>query len=164
MKQTRKMLLLLALLIPAGAMAQDNEQAIHRANLAQFPMKMDDTCRSSPFMQVINILCDNRHLMLFLQLSYHAVSIVRLHLGQFFPPPIIEVKALLRLIIEGIRTGQVNPLLVSPHAILTTECTQSAFSTNARTRQKNYMLSSHITPFRRGCRKTPSLREFRHHC
>ena len=28
MKQTRKMLLLLALLIPAGAMAQDNEQAI----------------------------------------------------------------------------------------------------------------------------------------
>ena len=28
MKQTRKMLLLLALLIPAGAMAQDNERAV----------------------------------------------------------------------------------------------------------------------------------------
>ena len=35
MKQTRKMLLLLALLIPAGAMAQDNEQAIQKSRPAK---------------------------------------------------------------------------------------------------------------------------------
>lgn len=35
MKQTRKMLLLLALLIPAGAMAQDNEQAIQMSRPAK---------------------------------------------------------------------------------------------------------------------------------
>ena len=35
MKQTRKMLLLLALLIPAGAMAQDNEQAIQKGDEAE---------------------------------------------------------------------------------------------------------------------------------
>ena len=35
MKQTRKMLLLLALLIPAGAMAQNNEQAIQMSRPAK---------------------------------------------------------------------------------------------------------------------------------
>ena len=35
MKQTRKMLLLLALLIPAGAMAQDNEQATQMSRPAK---------------------------------------------------------------------------------------------------------------------------------
>ncbi len=35
MKQTRKMFLLLALLIPAGAMAQDNEQAIQMSRPAK---------------------------------------------------------------------------------------------------------------------------------
>ena len=58
MKQTRKMLLLLALLIPAGAMAQDNEQAIQMSRPAKVQrmtyeqmtekmvseLKLDDDC------------------------------------------------------------------------------------------------------------------------
>ena len=116
---------------------------LHRAHLAQFTMQVNHLCRACPFVQVVHVLRDDCHLMLLLQFCYHLVSLVRLNLRQLLSPPVIEVETLLRLIIECIRTCQVNPFFVSPQTIRATKGCQSAFNADTCSCQKYYMLSSH---------------------
>ena len=62
-------------------------------------MQMNDMRGTSPLMQVINVLCDNSHFMLFLQLCYHSMSFIRLHFCKLFTSNIIEIQTFLGVIV-----------------------------------------------------------------
>ena len=93
-------------------------------------------------MQVINILRDDGHIVLFFQFCQHLVRMVGLYLQEVLPPGIVEVEHCLRVFLKADNAGQFPGIILLPHPIVVTEGGYSTFFADSSTCEDHDILSS----------------------
>ena len=104
-------------------------------HLHQFAVQVNDVAAAGTFMQVIYILCHNRHGMFLFKLCHKLVPKARLRAKQFLTAHIIELRNEFRVASPAFRRRHILYVVLVP---------QSAFSAHTRSSQHYY---SHNCPF-----------------
>ena len=105
---------------------------------------MNDIAAASPLMEVIHILCHNRHSMLFFKLCHKLVSKARLHIEQLLAPCIIELRHELRVASPAFWRRDILHIVLFPKTATIAKGTDATFGAHTRSCQDN---NSHICPF-----------------
>ena len=105
------------------------------ADLCQLTMQVNDMAASCPFVQIIYILGDNRHIEILFQLRQQFMSAIRLHFQQLFPSFIIEVNHQCRITLVSFGSSYLLHRIFIPQTARIAKCTDSTLGTHARTCQ-----------------------------
>lgn len=92
---------------------------------------------SSSFMEVINILCDNADIEIFLKFRQSGMSGIRLTTGELLPALVVESEHELGILMPAFRSGHFADFILFPQAAGISESLNAAFSAHTGA-GKNY--------------------------
>ena len=89
-------------------------------------MQMDDLRGAGPFMEIVHVLCDDRHVIVLLKLFDKAVSLVGTGRIEFLPQVVVEAVDERRVGFPPLVRGHLLNGIVLPQSVVSAECLESA--------------------------------------